>query len=303
MRVAATQINIIFGDVQVNLQKALSLIHEAASQNAEVVVLPEFFTSGIAIHPIVDEIAFKNHECRVIEILLEQAQKHNILICGSLLSSRGTDTYNTIFIIEPCGNIFCHNKDIPTQFEHCYYTYGDTHRSHKIFGVAFCWEMLRSKTLREFDPHIQLVLAGSCWWGLPQTSKNEELKLYNQKLNRNTPKIFAKLAGLPLVHASLKGNTQGSRHLDDPTFVERPLIGTTQIINASGEVLKCIDDTDDDAVIVESILLAERINQPIPKEFWLLPLREEYLRAWDMENALGKQIYRAKRETHDHENS
>ncbi len=145
MRVAATQINIAFGDVRANLEKALALIREAGSQNAAVVVLPEFFTSGMAIHPIMDEIASRNHEYRVIEILLEHAQKHNILICGSLLTMHGPDTFNTIFIIEPCGEIFRHNKDLPTQFEHSYYTYGDTLRSYKKFGLAFCWEMLRSK--------------------------------------------------------------------------------------------------------------------------------------------------------------
>jgi hypothetical protein len=51
--VAAVQYAPVLGDVDSNLHRAESLVREAAAQGAKWVVLPEFFTSGLAMHPVI----------------------------------------------------------------------------------------------------------------------------------------------------------------------------------------------------------------------------------------------------------
>ena len=48
VRVAAIQIHPKLADVSANLERAEQLIREAIGQRAEWIVLPEFFTSGLA---------------------------------------------------------------------------------------------------------------------------------------------------------------------------------------------------------------------------------------------------------------
>ncbi len=50
VRIAAVQMQAILGDVEANLAKAEQLAREAFRRGAEWVILPEFFTSGVAFH-------------------------------------------------------------------------------------------------------------------------------------------------------------------------------------------------------------------------------------------------------------
>src|SRR4029453_14701300 len=52
VRVAAIQIHPTLADVSGNLERAERLIREAISQGAAGMVLPEFFTSGLAFDPV-----------------------------------------------------------------------------------------------------------------------------------------------------------------------------------------------------------------------------------------------------------
>lgn len=51
LRVAAVQMQPVLGDVDANLRSADMLIRRAFEQGAQWVILPEFFTSGVAFHP------------------------------------------------------------------------------------------------------------------------------------------------------------------------------------------------------------------------------------------------------------
>ncbi|MDC7127214.1 MAG: carbon-nitrogen hydrolase family protein [Spirochaetales bacterium] len=291
MKAAATQMNIILGDVEKNFNNAVNLINNAAQEGAELIVLPEFFTSGIAINPIINNVHKLNNQFGVLEKLKDLSARLKIIISGSILNKINKDVYNSIFIIEPDGQLFIHNKDYPTQFENCYYTSGDDNRSYKNFGVAFCWEMLRTKTIKELSQDVQLLLCGSSWWDLPVGSTNDELRKYNHDLNFLTPQKIAKVAGVPVVHSSLKGVIEGEKSLEDNRLVKRKLIGTTQIINASGNILSSITDNDQNNYIIEDLKLDKRVINPVENNFWLTKLRDEYLRAWETQNKLGRKVY------------
>lgn len=298
IKVAATQMNIILGDVKSNLEKAVKLIDKAASQGADVIVLPEFFTSGIAINPIMDLVPERNKKHMIIETIKKKANDLNTIICGSILQTIGKDTYNSMVLIKPYEkHIHIHNKDIPTQFENKYYINGDKKRNCGIYGMALCWEMLRTKTIKELKKQTKIALAGSCWWGIPDGSENAELKMYNENLSKETPRIFATIAGIPVVHSSLKGKIFGDRNLRCNDQVTRPLIGKCQIIDATGNTIASILDNDEDAVLVEELELREREVHDPGRNFWMVNLRAEYINAWQKENTLGRQLYQERRKS------
>ncbi len=101
-------------------------------------------------------------------------------------------------------------------WENCYYKGGyddgvlDT-PAGKV-GVALCWELVRTRTLRRLIDKVDLVVGGSCWWDLPDNFVGEEADAARaDNLNRlkETPSQFAKILGVPVVHASHAGEFDG----------------------------------------------------------------------------------------------
>ncbi len=296
IRVAVTQLNAELGNVGANFKKSKDLIVQAAEKKVEYLVLPEFFTSPIAINDEIERVARKNREQKIIEKIKELSSKYSMVISGSLLNIIGRNIYNSMILVHPNGRIYIHNKDIPTQFENAYYTNGDNTRHFRGVGLALCWEMLRTRTIIELSDNVDFVLAASCWWDLPSNSTNRKLLKYNRELNRNAPREFAKLLGVPVFHSSHVGTVTGRRNLESDDIVERKLIGTSQIIDETGSMINEIEDENDDAVLVETIGLKRERSKPLTQDsFWLKELPQPYLDAWERENKLGKQLYERNR--------
>ena len=293
IRAAATQLNAELGNVSVNFDKSRNLIIQAAENKVKYLVLPEFFTSSMAINDCINRVARQNRELKVIQRVQELSVKYSMIISGSLLNIIGEDIYNSMFLAYPNGRLDIHNKDLPTQFENAYYTRGDNHYHFQRIGLVMCWEMLRTRTIREIIDQVDLVLAASCWWDLPLNSTKDKLREFNHRLNRNTPRNFARLLGVPVVHSSHVGSITGKRNLTSDEIVERKLIGTTQIIDHTGKVISQIDDQNDDAILIADIELKRKVPPPINQDrFWLVDLPEEYLAAWEKENRIGEKLYK-----------
>lgn len=229
MKVAAIQLNAEFADVPANLRQAEQMISEAARQGAEVVVLPEFFTSAIGFAPKMLTVVAQN--AQVKQWLMAMAARHQCMVGGSYLVFDGVQAYNLFTLALPNGQLFEHKKDLPTQFENCYYTKGDEVNILPTpmgpVGVALCWEMIRYDTVKRLKGKVHFVLAGSCWWDLPINAPAEQLPLrqYNQSLALNTPVTFAKLLGVPVIHASHCGMVTALRFPAGDAQQTRQLVG------------------------------------------------------------------------------
>ena len=111
------------------------------------------------------------------------------MLGGSFLEFDGANAYNLFLLVLPDGTSYEHRKDIPTQFENCYYTKGDEENvlitPYGNIGVALCWEMIRQDTLSRLQGKADIILAGSCWWDLPVDAgpEREPLRRYNQTRN------------------------------------------------------------------------------------------------------------------------
>jgi len=290
--VSAIQLNAELGNVQLNFSKAIELIRRAAERRAKIVVLPEFFTSAMAFNLVMEEVAQRNKELNIPQRLYELSGRYGCMIAGSYLNIISEDIYNTMLLQFPNGDRLIHNKDIPTQFENRYYTTGDHNRNRNGVGVALCWEMLRSETVRQMPPNLKIVAAGSCWWDLPNDSTNDSVRNYNHELNHKTPSHFAALLGVPVIHASHVGVITGFRNSTSNTIVSRQLIGTTQIVNHAGEIQKQLESSDGDEILIDEVEVNQvRREQKLPDGFWTVELPPPYLEAWDRENRSGQEYY------------
>ena len=95
IQAAAVQMTAELGDIPKNLEKADRLVEEAASRGAEIIILPEFFTSAAAFHESLLQAALPIRG-QATEFLLDKAKRHQAYVGGSFISSRGGERYNTL---------------------------------------------------------------------------------------------------------------------------------------------------------------------------------------------------------------
>ena len=149
IKVAACQMQAEVGNTPRNLAQAEKLIEEAFERGARWVILPEFFTTGIAFLPsmVYSGLPF---EGPALKLLIDSARRYNGYVGGSFISIQGEDRYNTFVLVRPDGTYDTHNKDIPTLWENSYYRGGNDDGVVNIdegnVGIILCWEFLRCQT-------------------------------------------------------------------------------------------------------------------------------------------------------------
>jgi N-carbamoylputrescine amidase len=140
-------------DKDVNLQKAIQKIKEAATKGAQIVCLQELFTS-LYFCDVEDYGNFLLAESvpgPTTEILLTLARERQIVIIASLFEKRAQGIYhNTTAVIDADGTYLgkyrkMHIPDDPSFYEKFYFTPGDL--GYKVFetkyakiGVLICWD-------------------------------------------------------------------------------------------------------------------------------------------------------------------
>lgn len=295
---AAIQLNANFADVEANIMKSEQYVKTASSNGAQLVLFPEFFTSAIGFSNKMLDVAHKNQPVK--KSLLQWSMQYDVIVAGSYISFDGDNAYNLFTIAFSDGKTFEHKKDIPTQFENCYYTSGDENNVLKTpignIGVAMCWEMIRYDTLKRLSGNVDFVLAGSCWWDLPMDApaEREHLRQYNQKLALETPVTFAKLLGVPVVHANHCGKVTAWNFPNAYKEQTRQLVGATQIIDGNGNVISRRPFSDGEGIIYTELswsIANRKAAQNYPNKYWIPDLPDSYVSAWENINPKGKEYY------------
>ncbi len=298
MKIAALQLACKFADVEFNLTKAARFIQQARTAGADLVLLPEFFPSAIGFSPEMDPVALKGN--RAHKVMTTLSKEMNLIIGGSFLSFDGTDCYNMFELIFPDGSVYQHKKDLPTQFENCYYSNGDTlhilHTPIGEIGVALCWEMIRWDTVKRLSGGVDLILAGSCWWDLPQNApmEREPLRRYNQKLALETPVTFAKLLHTPLIHASHCGTVTSCSFPAGNFLQTRQFVGAAQIIDGNGFVAARKEFFEGEGFVLAEVPFSHNNRRAAvipPKKYWIPDLPDSYLQAWQKINPIANEYY------------
>ncbi|KZZ80327.1 hypothetical protein A3766_09070, partial [Oleiphilus sp. HI0132] len=269
-RVAAVQMQGRKGDISYNLGHIKELVNDAISNGAEVISLPEFFTTTIVLCDSVKGCSLPESNNAALDLLIDIATSNDVLIGGSYLEKRGEDVYNTYVLVQPDGTVSKHDKDLPTMIENAFYIGGQSDGHHATsfgrVGTAMCWETIRTQTVHRLKDRIDFLMTGSHWWTAASNWNMGSFRDKSDKANREimyaTPGRLAQLLGVPNIHAAHCGEIVGQYPMlaggkGRLPFVSS-LIGETQITDGKGNILKRLAAEEGPGVIVADVDLAEK---------------------------------------------
>jgi predicted amidohydrolase len=301
VKVAAAQLDVVLGDVDANLAQCERLAREAARAGAEVVALPEFFSTGAAFDPKVVE-GIRPRDGEPAQMLTSVAASEGIFLGGSFLCrDPDGEVRNTYLLVGPDGEVRGrHDKDLPTMWENALYIGGSDDgvidAGPFTAGIAVCWEFMRSQTARRLRGKVDVVIGGSNWWSIPRWQPRrmfDRLERANAATSMRAPETFGRLVGAPVIHAAVSGGFVCK-------FPEMPVIpyrghfqGGALIADADGNLL-AVRRRDEGAGIVVADVEIGRVpaSEPVPDRYWLHDRGAMPTYAWSVQRLHGRRWYR-----------
>ncbi|WP_065521426.1 carbon-nitrogen family hydrolase [Bacillus amyloliquefaciens] len=171
--VSCLQFDISYGNPSENFKKAESLI-EQESRRADVIVLPELWTTGYDLTRL-DQLADENGETSV-QWLKKTAKRYNVhLVAGSVAVKEGENVYNTMYIANNSGQIVKQYQKahlFQLMDEHLYLSAGNSDGSFELDGVMcaglICYDIRFPEWIRKHTSQGANVLFISAEWPLPR---------------------------------------------------------------------------------------------------------------------------------------
>jgi predicted amidohydrolase len=296
MRIGVVQQKVDLGRVDVNLERAGRSIQSAIDLGAEMVLLPEFFNSGIAFHT--DMLSVPDYGKITRSFLQSVAKETGVPIGGSFLILDGCDAYNVFLLVFPDGEMFEHRKDSPTMVENAYYVGGCDDGCFNTpigrIGIVLCWEMLRSRTVMRLANRVGVLFAASCWWGHYEPVDNEKMELHERNLEmlRSAPRTIAKHLHVPVIHASCVGQFVAASLSNPNSERKQCFLGQSQVVGAGGETIRKARAGYRSDVFVSDVAVRRISNERSQFDsFWINDMSEHHLAVWTRDAVLGRQYY------------
>lgn len=297
---AAIQMQARVGDVPHNLALCERMVGQAAASGARLIMLPEFFSTGMAFDPSLHAAALP-HRGAANQMLETLAKRHNALVGGSFLClDADREVRNAFFLVGPSGTLGRHDKDLPTMWENNYYC-GRTDSGKielgdgNVAGAAVCWELIRADSARKLRGTVDVMVGGSAWWSVPAWHPHALTARWQRQNNVNAttaPTEFAKLVGAPFVHAAHCGQLQ-CRLPGTPAAYRGQFDGGATICDAAGTVLAARSTHEGPGVITAAVTIG---RQPpvrvVPDSYWLVQRGVVPSVAWTYQRWLGRRAYR-----------
>ncbi len=213
-------------------------------------------------------------------VVTETRREHDGVVGGSFLAKSREDCFNSFLLVFPDGRYYRHDKDLPTMWENSYYIGGSDDgvlaTSAGPVGVALCWELIRSQTVRRLLDKVDFVVGGSCWWDLrhPVPPQDADYQALMRNLLRQAPGDLARRLGVPVVHAAQAGEFEGLTPGNEASPYVSRFLGEAQIIDGHGNVLARLAYEDGKGIITADITpgRVEGDLAPTPEGFWAVEL-------------------------------
>jgi predicted amidohydrolase len=301
IRLAAIQLEPVIGDVAENLRRCLSLGDEAGKAGADWIVLPEFFTTGMAFTDALADGALPPDGAGT-QLLRELARRHGAIVCGSFICRDADgDNRNAWFAIGPDGRILGrHDKDMPTMWENCFYVGGSDDGVLDVdgmpVGAAMCWELMRTATVRRLRGRVELVAAGSAWWSVPLLAParlSARLEAANARTAASVAPAMARAVGAPVAHAAHCGQVRCDLPLAPGVPYRGHYQGGACIVDARGGVLAWRAAAEGPGIVVADVKVERRTpTLESGPGFWLHPRGMVPAAAWAYQKVHGRRWYR-----------
>lgn len=162
------QFDVVPGDISSNLKKAISGIESLCRLRTDIVLLPELWSCGF---DIADMAGHAGKTPGILSRLKALAEKHHVLIAGSLPEKTGESLYNTMFLIDSDGNVAGAYRKVhlfsPLCENECF-TPGDRliccNTSIGKIGLAICYDLRFPEVIRDCAiKDAWLILVAAQW--------------------------------------------------------------------------------------------------------------------------------------------
>lgn len=186
LKVAAIQMDVAPAPTAERLERAYSLVRDAVSQGAELVVLPEVFNTGYAY----TAANYKNAERPdgpTVQWMKRTAAEFNVHLAGNLLlwNEDGNDIHNTLLLYAPDGRAWRYVKNYPWSWERAYFVPAKNrpqtvvaHTDLGDIGFLICWDIAHAHLWKQYAGKVDMMVISSC----PPDAFKAELKLPSVKL-------------------------------------------------------------------------------------------------------------------------
>jgi predicted amidohydrolase len=293
------QLEPVIADVPANLAASERLVDRAAAAGAVWIVLPEFFTTGIAFREELAHAALAP-DGAATELLGDLSRRHGATVGGSFLC-RDPDGHvrNAFLLTGPDGRVLGrHDKDLPTMWENAFYLGG--HDDGVIAagdlstGAALCWELMRSQTARRLRGRVDLVVGGSGWWSVPHwppRAASRRLEAANARTASAVAERFARLVGAPVLHAAHAGALECPLP-PTPLTYRGVFEGGAVIADAHGRVLARREGREGEGFVVADVTPGRvEPTDAIPPGRWLHPRGGPGAILWSLQRWHGRRWY------------
>jgi predicted amidohydrolase len=124
-KIALVQMYVEPGSIDKNLGHAEQLIHEAAINGADVILLPEVMDLGWT-HPSARYLADAISDGETCRRICKMAKENEVYVCCGIVEKDGDAVYNSAVIINDKGRVICrHRKLNELDIAHDLYSQGD----------------------------------------------------------------------------------------------------------------------------------------------------------------------------------
>jgi len=110
-KLALIQMHVDYGDRDANLAHASELIDEAASHNADLVLLPEAMDLGWT-DPSAKFLATPIPDGETCQFLIHKAKEKGLYVCSGLVEKKDDRVFNAAILVDPSGEIILHHRKI-----------------------------------------------------------------------------------------------------------------------------------------------------------------------------------------------
>lgn len=169
IKIAVAQIDIQWADPEANLIAARQIVSQAASDGADLVVLPELWSSGFDLAHAIDYAT--SIDGGLFREMGTWAREYGLHIVGSLLEAEGSRIYNTSTLFGPGGLVGRYRKIhlFRLMDEHRYLSPGDQPTLCNAVpwgetGLAICYDLRFPELFRGYAlAGARLVVIPAQW--------------------------------------------------------------------------------------------------------------------------------------------
>ncbi len=222
VNVGIVQMQSIPFEIDKNLMHAGQLISRLCNNNAQLIVLPEFFSVGYSYAKEMMGMAESREKGKTASWLLQQAKEKHVYLLTSIYEVDNGDYFNCMILAQPDNKIQYYRKRNPFWQEYALYQQGAA-AGPGIFDTEFgriggviCFDAFARETYENLMRNqVDLVVIVACWGSPRLMSGHPELKSarrmlesFSELATEALPADYAASLHVPVIHVGQGGISQ-----------------------------------------------------------------------------------------------